>query len=178
MFCHGVQRPQYLCFQCRRTAEHCPEMWCCCCWYRRWGWRHGRDENWTELRNTCRLLAAWLWGFVFHAAHVWLHCLDSHRAEFEAFFAQRTPCLVDIAWYRFQPCGKILVGQPVLVKLALSHVVQGKVSEWYISALKVPAATTSLFCWFRYCDCVMLLREAFGKLFKKINVTNYFAIWD
>lgn len=80
----------------------------------------------TELGNTWRLLAARFWSFVFRALHVWLQCLDSHCAESERFLEQNTPCLVHVAWYWFQPWRKTFVGQPLLIKFTLSHVVQSK----------------------------------------------------
>ena len=54
VFRPGVQTPQYLCFHQRYASKHYAEIWCCCpgCWYQRWGWRLGRDENW-EIPGVC-----------------------------------------------------------------------------------------------------------------------------
>lgn len=126
VFRHGVQSPQYLRFLCSRTAEG-PKMRRCgghsCCRLSGWGLR--RDERRTKLGNTWRLLAAWFWSFVFRTLHVRFHCFDPHRADFNNFPAQNTPCLVHVAWYCFRPWRKMLVGQPILIKFTLSHLDKG-----------------------------------------------------
>lgn len=51
----------------------------------------------------------------------WFHCFDPHHADLNNFLAQNTPCPVHVAWYCFQPWQKMLVGQPIFIKFAISH---------------------------------------------------------
>lgn len=101
---------------------------------------------------------------MFCAVHVGLHCLDSHRAGLKHYLH-----IIHRASYKLPGTGFSHPEKSLLdskISLNLPFPLQSDcIPEQSASAMRVTAANTSLFCWFRSRDCATLL--LFGQLFKK-----------